>query len=977
MSSGAQVVSTIVNENASQRVLSGTLSVSAIIKSRGSQHVLGTVSGTTIYNGGVQLVSAGGIVDNTIIYGVQSLTAGSTDTNAVIMSGGLQSINNAGARVNNTIISSCGTQSILNGRVSYAYLEGGKQILSGSYAVAAGTVINAGGEQLISNGSALDAIINLNGTQNVYKYAAYTSINAGGVQNVNSGGSAKAAEVYDGGVQNINLEGLAEAAKVFNGGIQNIQSGSAGGTELKGGTQNVYEAGIATFTVVSIGGIQNVHSGGNTLNTILSSGGKQNVLAGGIASSAIISSGGTQNVSNGGITSGTAIYQGGEQNINSGAAAEGTTIYGGNMRLDASGEAGSLAAYYGGTAYITGTHILSGDNSLNAGGKITLVRADTATPAVLTVENLLGNGGIISMNVSFSNPSESDKIIITGTHSEGNIFLRLKNTDGSVEIEGDSLKLVEYSGGASADGTFSFKGGKWDKSWYSYTLEQGDSNGVGNDYYLRSTKEVTPISKTAIAAPSIANVAVNVALNSLQKRLGDLRNMGNGNVQHGTWARGYYQSLTLKDKVETEMKVSGIEAGYDFRLSGTDSSNGEGAYLGIMAGKTSVSGINGKSKTGTQESKGEGEGILGGAYLTYIGGSGFFADFTARAGTNKLDLSAYSVSEDEWLNFSPERTFVAASMEAGKRLSFDGFQVEPKAELQYMNICGTDVLVEGLDDKIKFGGATYLTAIGTLGISYSWKDKKGLITEPYAEVSYSQDLSGEETLEYYGHKEKTDMKGSSMEGRIGLNMQLTENLYWHAAASIESGKKQESFGADAGIRYMFGGKADKEKQNTAGTHGVNKTELPEAADADPGNPITELNKENYLEACKNAKTKGNAVEILIPSAGILFKTGNSEVLEYYQPMLDAFAELYKQTDGNSEVLVEGYSSNGSNEEIKNPKLSEQRAEAVKQYLVRQGIPAEKIHIKSYGSSKTGESIFKTDPNCKGGQCYRRVNISIK
>lgn len=154
--------------------------------------------------------------------------------------------------------------------------------------------------------------------------------------------------------------------------------------------------------------------------------------------------------------------------------------------------------------------------------------------------------------------------------------------------------------------------------------------------------------------------------------------------------------------------------------------------------------------------------------------------------------------------------------------------------------------------------------------------------------------------------------------------------------------------------------------------------MPKAVNAAPGNPITEHISEAYLKKAQLAKKTGAKDGTLgIASMGMLFKIGSDEILEYYHPMLDAFAELYKQTDGSAAILIEGYSSNGGNETAKNPKLSEQRSNAVKQYLVNNGISADKIEVKAYRSSKLGEGLFKGDPNCKGGQCYRRVNISIK
>ncbi|MBO4556171.1 MAG: OmpA family protein, partial [Elusimicrobiales bacterium] len=87
-------------------------------------------------------------------------------------------------------------------------------------------------------------------------------------------------------------------------------------------------------------------------------------------------------------------------------------------------------------------------------------------------------------------------------------------------------------------------------------------------------------------------------------------------------------------------------------------------------------------------------------------------------------------------------------------------------------------------------------------------------------------------------------------------------------------------------------------------------------------------------------------------------------------------DLYKNTDGKAKIIIEGYSSNGGNETANNPKLSQQRAKAVASYMIKEGISKENLEVKAYGNTKTGSGLFANDKGCKGGQCYRRVNVRI-
>ena len=143
----------------------------------------------------------------------------------------------------------------------------------------------------------------------------------------------------------------------------------------------------------------------------------------------------------------------------------------------------------------------------------------------------------------------------------------------------------------------------------------------------------------------------------------------------------------------------------------------------------------------------------------------------------------------------------------------------------------------------------------------------------------------------------------------------------------------------------------------------------------------ELDKDVYLASMdkifENVEAGKLNAKIAIPSMGVLFQIGKSEVLNYYGEMLNDFTDLYKYTDGKAKILIEGYSSNGGNETEKNPKLSQQRAQAVADHLVNNGIPKENLEIKAYSNTKVSSGIFAGDKGCKAGQCFRRVNVSIK
>ena len=154
--------------------------------------------------------------------------------------------------------------------------------------------------------------------------------------------------------------------------------------------------------------------------------------------------------------------------------------------------------------------------------------------------------------------------------------------------------------------------------------------------------------------------------------------------------------------------------------------------------------------------------------------------------------------------------------------------------------------------------------------------------------------------------------------------------------------------------------------------------VPRAADLNPRNVITFINKEEYFAAVDKAWTDGPSKGIFaIPAMGVMFKKGKSDIVHYYREMLDEFAYLYLETDGNAAVLVEGYSSTSDNETANNPQLSRQRALNVAAYLKKKGIPADKIEKSAYGDKKIASKIFAKDKQCKVVSCYLRVNVRIK
>ena len=63
-----------------------------------------------------------------------------------------------------------------------------------------------------------------------------------------------------------------------------------------------------------------------------------------------------------------------------------------------------------------------------------------------------------------------------------------------------------------------------------------------------------------------------------------------------------------------------------------------------------------------------------------------------------------------------------------------------------------------------------------------------------------------ENVRFGDYQPESDMCGGTVEARLGMNIRYPAGIYWHIAANYEDGHTQKSYGADAGIGDMSGGK---------------------------------------------------------------------------------------------------------------------------------------------------------------------------
>ena len=857
VSAGGVANTTIINSGGAQHLQSGGVANATTINSRGWQNVEGggLANGTTINSLGWLNVASGGVASNTTINSVGHLgvSSGGVANETTIHSGGSQNVY-VGGMVSDTTIHDGGLQFVHAGGKTYNVRQhsGGKMfvIVSGGDAETYVEGTNASGEAFsLQNGKASNFILYSGGSQHVKSggVASATTIN-GGAQYLSSGGMASATTI-DGGTQYVSSGGVASATTIH-GGTQYV---SAGGTALEttihGGTQDVSAGGVASNTTINEGGLQNVSSGGKAYNVMQYSGGNINAdvyggdtstyvsgtnasreaftLQNGVASNFILYAGGLQNVSSGGVASDTTIQEGGLQNVSSRAVVSDTLVAGGVQNVYSSGVAsnttlnsGAVNLYEGGL--ISGLNATGGDlnvygnNTLQ--GNINLADAQvninhTTGMNTLGIENLSANNAVFNMNVDLETQT-ADKLNITDSYS-GNANLKLTNVAPTAQATtGDGIKLVEFADTATVNGTFDLLGGKWDEGGYVYKLAQGTAAGTGQDYYLRNTQELTDTFKTMLNVPIMNVVIAQTGMNSLQKRLGDLRAMDNTQAKQGVWVRSYYKDMTVDDLIKTDANLFGAEAGYDWLFRAEEPTK---LYAGVLVGFVSTRNIKTKKSDGVYD-KGDGEAPGVGVYATLLNENGWFVDLAARNFWSKLDMKNHSSTGTE-LAYKPNRNMVAASVEVGKSINSElarnkFIRIEPKLEIGYMHASAENASVGDTGNDIRYNAANYVNAKAGVLLAYNAVRDNGLLIEPLLELAYRYEFAGKDDLAYAGAAEKSDLSGGTLEVNAGLDMQLTKNLYWYGLGSYEAGNIVKGWGVHAGIRYAFGGTQDSSAAQT-------------------------------------------------------------------------------------------------------------------------------------------------------------------
>lgn len=125
------------------------------------------------------------------------------------------------------------------------------------------------------------------------------------------------------------------------------------------------------------------------------------------------------------------------------------------------------------------------------------------------------------------------------------------------------------------------------------------------------------------------------------------------------------------------------------------------------------------------------------------------------------------------------------------------------------------------------------------------------------------------------------------------------------------------------------------------------------------------------DGCPDAGTASVTGDKIVISRQIFFRSGKADILSDSLPVLDDVADIMKRMRNISLLEIQGHTDNQGQERT-NRRLSEKRARAVLNYLVRRGVEKKRLRSSGFGSKVP----LKDNSTPEGRMTNRRVEFKI-
>jgi autotransporter passenger strand-loop-strand repeat protein len=674
--------------------------------------------------------------------------------------------------------------------------------------------VNSGGSQVVSSGGvASAATINSGGSQSIVSggTANQTTVGSGGSQLVLAGGVSNDAMVNSGGYQYIDgvVEGYAYNATVNSGGVQEVATGgTAQGTLVAGGTQQVDSGGLATSTTVNNGGVQDILAGGSATGTTVSSG---TVIVDGTASNLTVGSGavvtGTGTVMPGlTMTSGSTLVQ---NTLGAGLHVSGT------LSLE-SGSTYNVTLSPGGTS---GTAAVTGNLTIGSGAALTLTSLSGTysvgtTYTVLTYTGLqTGAFGTVTSNFAYLTPGVA--------YSSGVVTVTLNapsttGTSGTTTTTGSGTTATTTTTTNGSGNTFSFAlaGDSLNQNNVASALTANYGKGgsaVTNALLVTTVAQAYSAldelsGVDAVPFRQIAEARTGQAQDTVAQHLASL----DPATQHGLWVSAAYQQTSVDGDAALgsspyDDHSTAVTLGYDQRLTQTVRA---GAALMFNNDNVDFSSDGASARTDGVQAELYGSWTPAGSplYATGIAGLGYWNNRLSR----QVSVGAVSNQDSSTFNTSS----LALYGEAGLKLAFAVGTVQPYAALSTGHYAQQGATEGGGVTALTYASANTNALSSILGARFL---KQGMwlfghALDLQADISWEHRLTGadqsltaaladapQESWQVFG----TPSDRNAAKLQIGADWQVASRTKVFARLGAEYGTNTHDYGGELGAQWKW------------------------------------------------------------------------------------------------------------------------------------------------------------------------------
>ncbi len=425
-----------------------------------------------------------------------------------------------------------------------------------------------------------------------------------------------------------------------------------------------------------------------------------------------------------------------------------------------------------------------------------------------------GSGGVLRLGTALGDSASiSDQLVLDGPAAvaAGTTDVQVVNLGGlGAQTVGDGIEIISARNGATTTAqttadAFRLMGGHVDAGAFEYRLFAGDADGLGESWFLRSTR--SPGSALAYrretllyaALPEQVRQADQAMLGSLYQRVGGYRfdRDERGAAPYQTWGRFISADRTVGQSGTVSPTSSGRFTG--FQIGSDLWGNADwrfGGYVGKLDGRMSVSGRYGDFSN-PQAGATKIQSQYAGAYGTWRSSEGAYVDAAVQQGFHRNSVKpGASTAADSKSRSS------TVSIETGLSVpNASGWTIEPQLQVVRQTINLNDSRITAANVELKSSAGW----LGRAGLRSSGEMNADLLSvRPYMQANLYKFGGGADVARFIGPAGsaaiKAPRRGSNSELLVGASMQLSPKYSVHT----ELGKRW-SLGGDTKIESALSG----------------------------------------------------------------------------------------------------------------------------------------------------------------------------